>query len=238
MTTIYTRPAARSGTDRRAQFASSRSAARKSAAVSSRRLIQFPMWSSNKRAAEVEVKFFDTDLNFPIDATGEVPATGQLSLIPQGDTGSTRDGRQCVIKSIQIKGIVIFTPAAAATAASIGYLALILDKQCNGAPAAVTDVFTSTNMATNLINLNNSERFMTLKKWKFNMTAQAGVTAAYNESVRAIDFFKKCNIPMNFSSTTGAITEIRSNNVFLIAGSSNSDDLITLVGTCRLRFTG
>lgn len=185
-----------------------------------------------------EMKFFDTALSFNIDATGEVPATGQLNLIPQGVTESTRVGRKCVLKSIQMRGIVLFQPGAAATAASTAYIYVVLDKQANGAAAAVTDVFTSANLASAMHNLSNSQRFVVLKKMKFTMAPMAGATTAYNNSTKTFDMFKKCNIPLEFSSTTGAITELRSNNVFLLAGTDQlSDDLISVAGTCRVRFS-
>jgi len=184
-----------------------------------------------------EKKFFDTQLSFNFDTTGEVPATGQLALIAQGDTESTRDGRLAVIKSIQIRGSVTLVPAAAANPSSTAFLYLILDTQCNGAAAAITDVFTSNEMAVNMLNLNNSGRFRILKKWVMNFNPSAGVTTAYANTVKQLEFYKRCNIKMDWSSTAGAITEIRSNNLFLCAGAT-SDDLIQMNGTCRLRFVG
>ena len=113
-----------------------------------------------------------------------------------------------------------------------------IDKQANGAAAAVTDVFTSANLASAMHNLSNSQRFVVLKKMKFTMGPMAGATTAYNNSTRTFEMFKKCNIPLEFSSTTGAITELRSNNVFLLAGTDQlSDDLISVAGTCRVRFS-
>jgi len=185
-----------------------------------------------------ELKFFDTTNAFAFDATGEVPATGQLNLIPQGVTESTRVGRKCVIKSIQMRGIVLLQPAAAAVSASTAYLYVVLDKQCNGAAAAATDVLTGTNFSQAFHNLSNSQRFVVLKKMKWTLQPSAGVTTAYNNVARSYDWYKKCNIPLEFSSTTGAITEIRSNNIFLLAGSDGqTDDLINLAGTCRVRFS-
>jgi len=184
-----------------------------------------------------ESKFFDTALSFNFDVTGEVPATGQLCLIPQGDTESTRDGRQAVIKSIQLRGAVTFNPGAGASAGGVSYLYLVLDTQCNGSAAAITDVFTSNVMYSNMLQLNNSGRFRILKKFVMAMNAQAGVTTAYNVVVRPFEYFKKCNIPIDWNSTAGALTEIRSNNIFLMAGASD-DDLTSFIGTCRLRFQG
>lgn len=187
-----------------------------------------------------ELKFFDTALSIPFDSTAEVPASGgQLALIPQGDTESTRDGRYAFIKSIQIRGKISLVPATAATASSVAHLYLVLDTQANGAAAAVTDVFTSTALQSAMLNLNNSGRFRIMKHWIVPLTAKSGVTGAYNNDTKAFEFYKRCNIKMDWSGTTGAITEIRSNNIFLIAGSDgDSDDLITLTGNARVRFMG
>lgn len=196
------------------------------------------MYGRGTRGRLDETKYFDTTLSFNVDSTMEVPATGQLVLIPQGDTATTRDGRQCTLTSIQIRASCIFVPAAAATAATWMSLYLVLDKQCNGAAAAVTDVFTSANSSLAMFNLDNSDRFQIIKKWQYDFNAVAGATTAYNNVQRHIEWFKKINIPMNYSSTAGAITEIRSNNLFLVAGAQNSDDLIQVGGVCRVRFRG
>jgi len=186
-----------------------------------------------------EKKFFDTLINFNFDATAEVPATGQLVLIPQGDTESTRDGRQCTVVSVQGRLLWTFAPAAAATATTTCFLYLIQDTQANGGAAAATDIFTSTNASIALHNLANSSRFLVLKKWKKTFNPQAGVSTAYNNTTYAMEFFKKCNMKLEFSGTTGAITELKSNNLFFYAGSDTlSDDTVSCSGFCRIRFRG
>lgn len=188
--------------------------------------------------AGAEQKFFDTALSFTANITGVVPATGQLVLIPQGTTESQRIGRKCVIKSINIRGFQYFAPGAAATATTSTWIYIVVDKQANGAAAAVTDVFVANTLATTFRNLANSQRFVVLGKIKTTFTASAGVTTAYNPVSRTFDWYKKCSIPMEYSSTTGAITEIKSNNIFLVAGSDgNTDDLVTVAGNCRIRFS-
>jgi len=194
--------------------------------------------SARQQGLKPELKFFDTALSFNFDTTGEVPATGQIALIPQGDTESTRDGRLAVIKSIQIRGNAYFAAGASANGANLAFLYVVLDTQTNGAAAAITDVFTGTNLSTAMLNLNNSGRFRILKKIAMKFVSQAGVTTAYNDNVQQVEFYKRCNIPMDWSSTTGAITEIRSNNVFLCAGAAQADDLVAFAGTARVRFLG
>lgn len=185
-----------------------------------------------------ELKFFDTTNSFLFDATGEVPATGQLNLIPQGVTESQRVGRKCVIKSIHMRGIAVNVPAAAANSATTCYMYVVLDTQCNGAAAAVTDVLSSNNLSIAFNNLANSQRFRILKKFAWKFQATAGATTAYNNSIIMYKWNKKCNIPLEFSSTTGAITEIRSNNIFLLAGTDGqTDDIVTLAGNTRVRFS-
>jgi len=188
-----------------------------------------------------ELKFFDTTLGFTVDVTGEVPATGQLNLIPQGTTESQRIGRKCVVKSIQIKGELEtnFAAAAQADAPNIIYMYLVWDKQCNGAAAAATDVLTSATFRLALNNMANSGRFVILKKWTVPMNPVSGVTGAFGGVKRPINFYKKCSIPIEFSSTTGAITEIKSNNLFLLAGCSpdGGDDGTSFDGVCRLRYS-
>lgn len=185
-----------------------------------------------------ELKFFDTSLSFNVDATGEVPATGQLTLIPQGDTESTRDGRMAYVKSIHIKGIARLEPGASANAATVASVIVVLDTQCNGAAAAATDVYSTTNFPVSAFrNLANSARFKILKTFKMTFNSQAGVTTAYNQLTRTFEWYSKCNYPINYSSTAGAITEIRSNNIFLLAGTDGAtDDLVVVGGNCRLRF--
>lgn len=191
------------------------------------------------RSSDGELKFFDTALAWNFDSTAEVPATGQLTLIPQGDTESTRDGRKAVIKSIQIRGSVYVSPTTGGNVAGTTQIWLVLDTQCNGAAAAFTDVFTSADVNSCMLNLNNSGRFRIIKHWIHKWNPEAGVTGAWNSKMMPVEFYKKCNIPVDWSSTTGALTEIRSNNLFLLAGQTGiGDDVPTFAGTCRLRFVG
>lgn len=201
-----------------------------------------------------ELKFFDTALSWQFDITAEVPATGgQLVLIPQGDTQSTRDGRLARIKSVHIKAHVnLGGPSVAGDPAAGIEFYVIQDRQCNGAAAAVADVFTITgtsNLAGAFRNLNNSKRFRILKHWKY-YPGDEGVVLTVHESSAgtftssntscSVDLFIPCDILVDWNSTTGAITEITQNNIFIIAGAGGnfSDDRAILNGNCRVRFEG
>lgn len=196
--------------------------------------------TQQKALNKAEVKFFDTALSFTFDSTGEVPATGQLSLVAQGAGNQQRNGYLINVKSLQIRGVVAFTPAAAAQAATNAVMHVMLDRQPNGAAAAITDALTSTAIYKALPVVPAQYRFKTLRRIVIPMNSQAGVTTAYNGYNTVIDEyieFKK-PIQIRYNGTTGAITELITNNLFLFAGSDgSSDDTIAFDGNARIRFT-
>lgn len=201
-----------------------------------------------KRCKETdELKFFDTALSFNVDTTMEIPASGQLALIPQNDTQSGRDGRKAVVDSIFIKFQTTNTSATSLVSNTLSYIWVIQDRQANGAAATVsnadTGIFTTASAPTSQLVLANADRFKILKKFYcYNLrdgsahSANTGtITIAYYEA------YIKCNIPIEYdaSAATGALTTIRSNNIFLVAGSDQvSDDTMQIDGSCRLRFRG
>jgi len=188
-----------------------------------------------------ELKVFDTAVSFTVDTTGEVPATGQLSLVQVGDTLNNRDGAVIKVKSLQMRGAVVFNPAAAANCSSNVYIYIVLDRQCNGAAAAVTGVLSSNDMTVALGNVPNQYRFKILKRLVFTMQATAGVTTAYNVTRATFDEYLKFPVPieMRYTASTGAVSDVASNNIFLLAGSdAGQDDVIQVDATARLRFTG
>jgi len=189
-----------------------------------------------------ELKFFDTTLTGTLDSTGELlPGGGTttgLNLIPQGITESTRIGRKCVIKKISIQGYLYTSTADGSDTFRIH---LVLDKQANGAYPAYSDIVTASAL-TGFNNLSNSQRFKILKTWKGPINT-TGVTTNFDANTRfypavykKIKYNKKCNIPLEFSSTTGAITELKSNNLIFIA-QSVLDDKTNFVLNTRLRFS-
>lgn len=186
----------------------------------------------------VELKIFDTTNQFNIDTTGEVPVTGQQCLVPQGTDEDERIGNKIVIKSIQMRGTMVYSPGAGANACDVSHMYLVLDTQANGAVATVTDVFNSNILSAAMRNHDNQKRFKILKHFEHTWNATAGVTGAYNQMAQPYTFYTRCNIPINYSGATGAITEIRKNNLFLLAGTAGqSDDLIAVLGLCRIAYT-
>lgn len=233
--------ASRAGKAKKSSMKQKRKAAN---ALVSLALSSAPQASLPQRAVRVsssELKYFDTSVSFTADLTGEVPATGQWCLIPQGTGESQRVGRKCVVKSVHFRGSAEWQPASSTTGSSMLIMYIVQDTQANGAAADVSGdngVMTSASLESAMINMDNSQRFRILKKIRVPFNSQAGVSGAYSRVIKNLEFFLKCDIPLDFASTTGAITEIRSNNIFVLAGCSvNGDDLITVLGTARLRYS-
>lgn len=182
---------------------------------------------ANGRGA-VELKFHDLDIDDAVITAGGVIVEDSVVGIAQGVTESERIGRKCTVRQIGWKfNITLATVDAQATpaAADIIRVILYLDKQCNGAAAAVTDILESADYQS-FNNLSNKSRFRTLMDRTYNMNYQtlasdnAGVVSSSNKNI-SDSYYKKCNIPIEFSATTGAITEIRSNNIGVLVVGSN-----------------
>lgn len=190
-----------------------------------------------------EVKSFDNALSFLVDSTGEIPATGQLLTgIVQGTTVSTRVGNKITLSSIQIEGTATYVPGAGAQMGTMVIVKLVFDKQCNGAVATITgdanSIFTTGDLSIALRDLDNQERFEVLKTWKWPFNATAGVSTAYSNQVQDFSCYKKLkNREIHYGASAGAITDLRSGNLFLVAGTDGAgDDATACEATGRINY--
>ncbi len=174
-----------------------------------------------------ELKFFDLDLDEdPFTTAGAI--TDSINKIAQGVTEVTRVGRKCTIKSVNWR-FLIWLPEQDAVADPLAgdsvRIILYIDKQCNGATAAVTDLLETANWRS-FRNLANTSRFNVLmdKTTSINFMTLgsdgAGVVSSAQMN-KSGTFFKRCNIPLEFDASTGTITEVRSNNLGVLLISSN-----------------
>ncbi len=177
-----------------------------------------------------ELKFYDVAMDDAVidsagtiqDPTNPGPAAAQESIvgIKQGTGESERIGRKCTIRSIGWRfDVSLPEQDAVATPSSGDVVRIILyqDKQTNGATATVLGILETADYQS-FNNLANTSRFKTLmdKTMTINYETLASDNAnvvSQGNVLRQFSFFKRCNIPLEFSSTTGALTEIRSNNV-------------------------
>lgn len=193
-----------------------------------------------------ELKFFDTKKNFVAVAETGTILSLSLNLIPQGVTESERVGRKCTIKKIDIRGTFFANKVTDSSNTKNGIRIIVyVDQQANGATAAVADILediTATNGYTSFYNLANQGRFRVLYDKARTIRASAvAQTAAgtFSTYLEQYDwrFAKTCNIPVEFSGVTGAIGEIRSNNIGVLAICGDSDGPPDVQYTARVRFS-
>lgn len=184
-----------------------------------------------------ELKFFDTTKVATTAAAAGTIHNSSLCLVPQGVTESTRVGRKLTIKSIHVRLVCNLANSSSQPDDGVRVI-LFLDTQCNGASATVGDILESANYLS-WNNLANKNRFRTLHDEFIDITSTAGAYtgAAANFASKAYtkEIHKNVNIPVQFDSTTGAITEIKSNNIGLLTISDQGG--ITVRSYVRIRFS-
>lgn len=191
-----------------------------------------------------ELKFHDIDVNdSTVTAGGVIQNAGTINIIPQGVTEVQRIGRKCTIRSIHWR-YQIQLPEVVAAATPSGpdtlRVMLYLDKQANGATAANTDILEAADFQS-YRNLANSSRFVILhdKMHTINYLTLSNQQAAA-ELVQTLvahnyEMNLKCTIPIEFDSTTGALTETRSNNLGVMLVGQNGN--CGFNSKIRLRFS-
>ena len=164
-----------------------------------------------------EAKFKDTAKAETTPATTGGISDSSLVVIPQNTTESGRIGRKVLVTKLFMNGhIHIPTTSNNDETSDILRMILYLDKQCNGAAATVTDILESADILS-YRNLANSNRFTVLadKKWAISCSVGSGngTSDSFAESYKPFKVNKMLKVPIEYDSTTGAITEIRSNNI-------------------------
>lgn len=183
-----------------------------------------------------EKKYFETGLASVADLSAGL-IVPSLNLIPQGTTDKTRIGNKVTIRNINMRFVASIDNQTAITMAN-GILRVILyvDKQANGAAATVADLISVANV-TGFRNMDQVDRFTILKDKVYTIEPKCANATSTSTADRMYKISKKVNIPVHFSSTTGAITEVRSNNIgILLFGNFNSVNFAQ-TGLARIKFT-
>lgn len=190
----------------------------------------------------MELKYHDISINInPIPSLGTIKDS--FNEIADGTNEQQRNGRRVIIHLIQWQG-VFELPAqpVGVTALPPDEVRVILyvDKQCNGATATVSDFFPSSDIHS-YYTLDQSDRFNILYDQR-HVINYGGITQSnpanyFVQSPNKIPFTIEvpCSVKLQFSGATGALTEIRSNNIGALLISSRGVSYIT--SRARLRFT-
>lgn len=203
--------------------------------------------------ANAEQKFFDVSCSVPdIDQiTGALVPS--INIVQQNTKENGRIGRKITIRSVQLSG---FCGSGYSSRPTQIRVALVLDKQCNGAAATVGAVYENQGTvgspiynSTSFRNLENLDRFVILMSKTFLVQPLAVSTSTLggavtttntaSNSTHRLDAFKRVNIPVIFSDlpATSDITSIRSNNLFLVYTSLDASSSNDVILNTRIRFT-
>jgi hypothetical protein len=180
-----------------------------------------------------ELKFKDTSIALTaIDDGGTVIDSSAMVLVAQGNAESERHGRKIGIQRININGLILQSTDTEASASALQTehlvrVVLLVDHQANGASATIGNIYEDNDILTHR-NLENSSRFTVLKeKWVSIRAGSAytdnGTNFVSQDCLRPWKMNLKCNIPIEYNSTTGAVTERPCNNLLLVAFSTNDN---------------
>lgn len=210
----------------------------------------------------IEWNFFDCSRSAGLVSTadsagGEIdPTTLNCLNCPAQGTGETsRLGRQITMGSIYVKGMVNISQQSNQTATDIiptVMIALVLDKQTNGAQLNSEDVYTNQSGFSTLApmpmrNLENIQRFQVLKTVRIGPQEIAGsIQPVYDgtniEQMGANVPFEMYvnlkNMKVNFISgeTGSSVSAIADNSLHLVAFCSNVGTAPSVLYNSRLRF--
>lgn len=208
----------------------------------------------------IEKKFYDTFLSAATltavaDATGgehNPSATICLNSVTQGDGESQRDGRKLVMKYISLSGYVestFLTNQTVLPTNHLVYIALVLDKQTNGALLNSENVFINPSGAAGLTtnvfrNLQYIQRFQVLKSLKIELrpgeVSYDGTDMEVGGHLQHFVMNVPLNdIPVNFTGTTETIANIADNSLHVIAWAADFGATVAKMSyNARLRFVG
>lgn len=173
----------------------------------------------------LEKKYQDVDIDAVTISTGGVFLnTDSFVKIAQGTTKNTRIGNKISVCNWNLHGVVTL-PEAATQVGETMRIIVGIDKQANGAVPNVTDVLEVAEYDS-FRAMDSVDRFKILKdKWvTLNIAVASATAGSVNRHFKL--GFKHLSLPIHYSSTAGAITELRSNSLFVL--------VIGQIGNCTI----
>lgn len=174
-----------------------------------------------------------------------------LNGCTEGAAIYNRIGRRIKMKSIQVRGGFSMSPAADAT--HFITVMLVYDRQPNGANPAIADLlldykFDGTTGTSPLsgLNINNSDRFVVLRRDWYVIDADPAATAAQQKDQvlnscsgppRSVDMYVKlAGLEAHYKASTGGIGDLTTGALYLVTYGSQAASVCSLDFASRLRF--
>jgi len=186
-----------------------------------------------KQVPSVECKFFDTSLTTAglANTWQQIDSGAILSGIIQGTGPSERVGRKIKVVGFVVRLGFNVSPGA-------WCFDLVRDKQCNGIAATNIQIYgTGANNYGALPNPFEETRFQFLKRLENFNTAQAlNINGApLNLTECSVSFAKKVAMTVEYSASTGTVSDLTSDNVQLYCNSTGTATPITPIGKGFIR---
>lgn len=191
------------------------------------------MWKINKLT---ELKISGFAYGTTTITTAGLANFSSPCFMSQGNTSITRIGNRVLMKSMWFRGCYK-VPTQSSQSSDQVMMALVLDRQCNGAFPAYGDVFGSSNWLSFPLT-NNEKRFKILYSNLFSMNANL-ITGVPNFecSPYICEFYKKFKKPIEirYNANNGTVADINGNCLFWTAISKHGLAVIE-DGAWRIRF--
>lgn len=182
-----------------------------------------------------ELKFLDSSWNSSGVSNSGTIVLSTVHPAVSGTGESQRIGRKIVIRSVFVRWVVEIGNGTTPSATDDGLRVIIYqDMQANGAAATVTDILATANYLS-FNNLANKNRFKIMMDKFTDVHSAAATSSTFGEMAKTRSHYMKCNVPIEFSSTTGSITEIRSNNIGVLLISDKA--ISNCSGRIRVRYS-
>lgn len=208
------------------------------------------LWQGRLSSAREELKFHDEHAHDSISISNTASWTSlPLLTIPSGAGENLRTGRKINIKSIALRMVFGYhgdLSSGIPVDDDVVRVLLVQDRQANGTAPVLSDVLETATQPDVFAfnNLSNKNRFRILmdKTHDLHYTAagsetSTGTNFAFAGPQKSFSFYKKCNIPIEYSGPTGALGEIRSNNLLLVVIRNETQAALFFTWNWRVRFT-
>jgi len=185
-----------------------------------------------------ELKSVDTAGSESVDWDGAVHL---LNGIARGDDIGERNGRQVLMKTIELNFVAGAKAPEAGIVPSTMRVMLIYDRQTNAAALTVLQVLVTNGSIYGPItskNLENRDRFLILRDMKFSLTGS--VSTNFMAAKKYGKFYQSVSLPVTFNAGDAAtVADITTGSLYILVISDQDDaaaHLPTITWTCRVRY--
>jgi len=187
---------------------------------------------------------------FALNSTGSIYA---VNLVQVGSSMFNRVGRRIQMKSIRLRYQIEPIIQVRTSSLDVGKIAVVYDKQCNGAYPTLADVYqdteqSGTNSATSIsgLNMNNRDRFITIIENTPTISSCTNtggiITNPFPQDITPLyqDEYRKLNLTTHYraDSNPAVVGDISNGALYLItyANLASGTENFRVNWNCRLKY--